>query len=853
MTIVGLRLGVIFVVVVVGVGSKNKTGVGVTIFYDNATVQDVFAYYNLTRSVAEYDVFFPTLFRQTDYFLTSYNLRSVDELKVRQVTGEALKALSDSHILLAVGGRDLLIKLGSVALFQALPVISLIPLHNWYNDGKRLTNVIIPRLGQRFKGLALVDLLKPHDGVKTEVSLIFREEIPSPELLLFRKEKEKTVGLLTYEFGVSNESLRGLRRALQPIRGSNDFRFDSVVFDCSLRYVDTILSIIEDLLLVKNLVVVFMHDFIEVLHWFAGSTKHHRLPDYTFAFQLVVPRAENRTNEYSVLSQEIASILADAAVKIDFDPENRTPATVPLINDQGVACDPSFRTLYFNILKEADELLDALTSVCESKGAIGGVTLTKGGDLPTAAKKCTEFSNISFNILKLTRTSENRWIKYGQWSKAERRSFGAWKLNPYADTLTRTSVLQVSVYSNPPFTYWNDSAAKWEGVDIDLLDAIQTNLTTTRFVLSRFNESVPLGYQNRTQHAVDHLTEDGTTLAVGGLTIEERYRNFFGRSYFTIGVGFATLNAPRDEKESDDNNMWNFMSPFHWTVWLVLICLIVFSSVVCKWLGVVTGYKDGLWISCCALFFMQENALVRMKSPFARIYVSTLCFFFLVLVSSYTANMVSFLTSENVALPKSFVDLKDSQVTSIAPSHLVDRLKSSAGIKTISSVSDESTALRLLRTGKATAYIAEKHRLDRLVLYPNCDLIVSNDVIYKQQLSFIHKELKWILLGEINAATTSFVVNGRAEESYRRFLSYGTPKGTCGQSHGAEGGGSGDEEESLTFYNLGGVYIIIACIAAISVIANIIWRAKLKRRRKIVPGPRLSLSVGETSLPQESE
>eukprot|EP00118_Oscarella_pearsei_P020376 m.220662 g.220662 ORF g.220662 m.220662 type:complete len:235 (+) comp39946_c0_seq3:295-999(+) len=231
---------------------------------------------------------------------------------------------------------------------------------------------------------------------------------------------------------------------------------------------------------------------------------------------------------------------------------------------------------------------------------------------------------------------------------------------------------------------------------------------------------------------------------------------------------------------------------------------------------------------------MNENKLVQMRNPFGRLYIVVRCFIFLVLVSAYTANMISFLTSSRDQLYTAFSSLKGSAIPVGCPSHLADNLRFSAGIKRILPIDDEELALELLQNNTIVAYVDRKSSLEILAkrAYPECDVLVSNDLIFKEQIAAAFGSKGTYSLGvAFWNALTNLISNRTAYILYDRYTDDGNSSRCKTEDISVN---VGKVEEPLRVSNLAGVFIVPAAAAFLFAIARLFYMVP-KPRSKVSP------------------
>jgi hypothetical protein len=120
--------------------------------------------------------------------------------------------------------------------------------------------------------------------------------------------------------------------------------------------------------------------------------------------------------------------------------------------------------------------------------------------------------------------------------------------------------------------------------------------------------------------------------------------------------GFVDSSIIMVGKQTNESklNLWSFLEPFSWQVWLMILGTFIVSGIIYLWMEwidedsdrQVLGHKPTEVIYFSALTFIGDNKF-QPKTDFARLFITALSFFSLMVGSAYTANLASFLVVQN--------------------------------------------------------------------------------------------------------------------------------------------------------------------------------------------------------------
>ena len=205
-----------------------------------------------------------------------------------------------------------------------------------------------------------------------------------------------------------------------------------------------------------------------------------------------------------------------------------------------------------------------------------------------------------------------------------------------------------------------------------------------------------------------------------------------------------------------------------------------------------------------------------MRNPFGRIFIIALSAFILILISAYTANMVSFLSP--TGQPGPAFDPTSSVLVTLDQEPYIWLQSTGYNITTVSSVEQ---AIRRIRQGSAFAFIADLPLLRQTVLKagPGCDLASHNNFFAKQQYAFaVSRKLDSKIEKQINQVIANAIPQSIVENSYLRHMKHDVTSACWEESSVEEhilAESANDSEESLGVNSFAGVAVVLACAAAL--------------------------------------
>ncbi|KAL1501833.1 hypothetical protein ABEB36_007086 [Hypothenemus hampei] len=194
---------------------------------------------------------------------------------------------------------------------------------------------------------------------------------------------------------------------------------------------------------------------------------------------------------------------------------------------------------------------------------------------------------------------------------------------------------------------------RYRGFSMDLITEVAklTNITF-QFVLDSKNSPAII---------VDDLVHRRADLGICDFTITQQRSEQIDFSLPFMSLGISILHKEIEQEEID--NMYGFMRPFYWTVWVYIITLYLTLSIIIliiarldpdDWenphpcnskpeeLENIWGFKNCLWLTLGSI--MTQGCDILPKGLSSRIATAMWWFFSLIMASTYTANLAAFLT-----------------------------------------------------------------------------------------------------------------------------------------------------------------------------------------------------------------
>ena len=742
------------------------------------------------------------------------------------------------------------------------PVVSLIPLHNWQAEAYKAPYVLIPQFGQRFRGRVALHLILAgkgqNDNLKLRKILIFKENAISSILKDFYDEEASLFEVLPVKDVFV--SLDNLERVSHDLAVETPYP-DVMIVDCSLEIFSKLAPLLlEQNVLTNETLLLFFHDYLEINLW--GGLEllwNYNITVYIFgqcrleweSCQTDSDISKNQTHRtfepeiYGALFHDLLELALEAGEASDYDPSNYSyfNLSIPWVCDQTPESLGEYYLLYYYSYydyyyyeelesyrytmqiwyqHDGDKLLNALKSNCFS-GKAGTLAFSE-----ETIAKCIDISAVAVLPLRLTDVYQNTseihtrstWRVDGRWTQSEGLRLAP-RITVFPERIRdveEESVLKVIAKHDSLFLYTSEEDDRdVRGVDADLINFIALSAGFSRIEYTLWNQSdVGMLEALRDRHDWD--------MAAGAIAAVPDTANFT-RFYHYSSVGIIALQS--QETVSLDY-MWNFMDPFQWTVWLSILAMLIISAFVAKWLHLAESLPDSLWLSFCTVFFMNENRLV-MTNSFGRIYIIALLFVIVVLISSYTANMVSFLTSEPATIDFNLLFYRRRPVAAGNEFGELTWLERS-GMRDIVPVTGDEEAVSLLLNNSVDAYVADVHLVDRLAT-TYCNLTVVQRSLFKRQFAFaIHYRFSEKYGKAVDDAIVQAVNSRQVSDWLQNHTEMRSPLVGCESDRGSS-------EKQLGLNNVGGVFVIAASGAALCVVIKMTQRVVCKKSKmRVQPG-----------------
>jgi hypothetical protein len=335
--------------------------------------------------------------------------------------------------------------------------------------------------------------------------------------------------------------------------------------------------------------------------------------------------------------------------------------------------------------------------------------------------------------------------------------------------------------------------------------------------------------------------------------------------------------AKREEATGLD--LFSFLQPFDWQVWLLTVLTMIIAGFVYQWMEWINDDSDRQHLQdkpTETIYFaaLSFNGDIKFEpsTDYARAFVLTLAFWGLILSSAYTANLASFLVSQNV--PRLDIETVGDAVARNIPMCVTQ------GTAQETEIEQAYPQARLIRVPAK-----DPNLMFTYVLNGRCTVALTPmfywDLVKRSRTSNIDCQLQWIgrtfrfmksgyatrsdsgtlctslirdvLSAHITAMADEGVID-RIEQEYLRSIqtiecngnsaipfSSGSMEnndgdaGFVGVESASENGDSGGDDQqiqSLSLNDLGGLFIILYCTGAASCVAALLsWYRKIGPRR----------------------
>lgn len=216
-------------------------------------------------------------------------------------------------------------------------------------------------------------------------------------------------------------------------------------------------------------------------------------------------------------------------------------------------------------------------------------------------------------------------------------------------------------------------------------------------------------------------------MAIGSITVKA-YRALVCN--FTRSIYLTGLRLLAQRPKPDPASVWEFLKPFHWEVWIMLLITVVFSAVVLQVLdpeGIATertgnSYFDALFYTTNVFFFVHEADIIKPK--LARAFLLVLQFIMHVLLASYTANMASFLSAKQTDVTlTTYTDLVHQPIGTREGTTNWLYAKDELGMRNLIDVNNAAGAIKSLRSEEIKVYFGDSPHIENIAA-EQCDLVV---------------------------------------------------------------------------------------------------------------------------------
>ena len=145
-------------------------------------------------------------------------------------------------------------------------------------------------------------------------------------------------------------------------------------------------------------------------------------------------------------------------------------------------------------------------------------------------------------------------------------------------------------------------------------------------------------------------------------------------------------------------------------------------------------FVDAVYFSCCVFFAV--HSMDKIKHLYSRFFVVVLCFWVLIMVSAYTANMAAFLTHRQATQHiHDYKDLPNVPVGCRFGTLNWDYVKNELALRQVINVTGGHHAVQLLKSGEIKAYIADTPHVLGLAA-TDCDVVVVGSQEQHQKYAF---------------------------------------------------------------------------------------------------------------------
>ncbi|XP_066151596.1 glutamate receptor ionotropic, kainate 2-like [Euwallacea fornicatus] len=372
--------------------------------------------------------------------------------------------------------------------------------------------------------------------------------------------------------------------------------------------------------------------------------------------------------------------------------------------------------------------------------------------------------------------------------------------------------------------------ARFRGFSMDIITEVAKEM--------KINFTFELADRNLATSIVDDLVNRRADMGICDFTITQQRSEQIDFSLPFMSLGISILHSEIEQEEID--NMYGFMRPFSWTVWIYIITLyLVISFAIlliarldpADWenphpcnpkpeeIENIWGIKNCLWLTLGSI--MTQGCDILPKGICSRIAAAMWWFFSLIMTSTYTANLAAFLTmSKKDESIKSVEDLANQNkikygvMSNGSTQTFFENSNNSLYQKMWATMKNENPSVfessndkgveRVLNTKKGLyAFFMESPQIE-YELERHCGLKKIGQFLDSKSYG-IGVPLGAEYRHTINAAILKLQENGRLNELKEKWWKHEDL-----EDKQCSGGGGEVMKDELTLANVGGAFIVLA-------------------------------------------
>jgi hypothetical protein len=305
------------------------------------------------------------------------------------------------------------------------------------------------------------------------------------------------------------------------------------------------------------------------------------------------------------------------------------------------------------------------------------------------------------------------------------------------------------------------------------------------------------------------------------------------------------------QEEKARVNVWSFLKPFAWGVWLMMFATIFFSGMIYFWMEWYNEDSDLQELGkvpteniyFAALSFIGQISF-QPGTDYARVFTLSLAFWGLLMASAYTANLASFLVVQNTP------SLAISSVSDAVEARLSMCVKDSSVSDTL--VSDAHPGAILVRKkieddiffgvirGECTLAITNvgtwDNYKDRSEVNPGCQIDWIGRVFKFIQAGFASLSDSGTLCSSLikdvlNVHLTEMNEDGSIQQAWRRHLEETSDISCNSDTQDTNSDGS----SQLSLQDMGGLFIIHYIVTVLAICMAVFTRWNTRRKSKEIP------------------